>query len=199
MEILRLSDKKILDHTKAFPNSSIHYSKLTDEFLAARGFAHINLIKDEFDANKHKLVNVTPYEENGKWYSVTVEDLTPDELATKLAQAKDKKKAQVRSDFNRQSEATVEVNGVTWAGGEASGFKLDAARRLAQEGGLNSVTFFDATNTAHQLTIEEATQVVLAVGAKHQQDFAKKQQLFAEIEATTTIEQLDAIVIEEEL
>ena len=80
-----------------------------------------------------------------------------------------------------------------WHGGYSSAEKLHNARTMAMESGLTEVTFYDTANAGHTLTLDQAKAVALTVGAKYQQDFAKKQSLMRQIDAATTRAEIDAI------
>ena len=113
-----------------------------------------------------------------------------------LEVAKDAKREKIRAAF-----AAEEVKPIPdplggshfWHGGYNSAEKLHNARTMAMESGLTEVTFYDTANTGHTLTLDQAKAVALTVGAKYQQDFAKKQSLMRQIEAATTEAEVDAV------
>jgi hypothetical protein len=96
--------------------------------------------------------------------------------------------------FSASTQNVTDANGVAWSGGFDSAIKLDAARRLATEAGLTSVSFYDADNIEHVLTLEQAKVVTLTVSADYQTKLAKKQALFKQISEATTKQQLDWVV-----
>jgi hypothetical protein len=110
-----------------------------------------------------------------------------------MQELKTSKKAEVKNSYIEEETKSVGVFDVFWQGGYSSTLKLDGAKRIAEEAQQSTVVFFDADNLPHELTIEEATQVIVALGAKYQEDFAKYQGLKVAIEKATTQEELDAI------
>lgn len=111
----------------------------------------------------------------------------------------------IKSQFNTVSNENVVLNGINWVGGFDSALKLDGAKRMAEIATQTEVTFFDADDTGHILSIADATMVVLSVAGKYQQDLAKYKSLKTQINAidetvsaTRTVEdiiaEVDAIV-----
>lgn len=102
-------------------------------------------------------------------------------IASDLERVKREQKALVKKDFKQASIEAVTLNSISYFGGNVSGTKLDSAKRLSEMGGNTTVTFFDTNNMPHKLSIIEAEDVILAIGTKYQQDFAKKQNLYNNI------------------
>lgn len=86
-----------MDYRLAFPNVSFPPSGPEDEFLAANGFAQVNLYKDH-DRATQKLVPADPYYEAPWVYVVSVVDKTPEDIA---AEQEAQWKA-VRDDRNKR-------------------------------------------------------------------------------------------------
>lgn len=106
---------------------------------------------------------------------------------------KRKKKNDLSKKFAEVEIEKVEHNNIFWHGGFESELKLDGAKRRAETAGLEKVVFFDVKNMPHQLTISEATDIVVLIGAKNEEDFAKYQGLKVKIENATTATQLNKI------
>lgn len=101
--------------------------------------------------------------------------------AIKLASDKDAKRAAIRAAYSVAVIAPQQINGVTYHGGFDSVIRLDGAKRLAVDLGMNEVTLFDIDDVGHALAIADATQVIQVLGQKTQADFAKKQGLMVDI------------------
>jgi len=99
----------------------------------------------------------------------------------------------VRREFTRDQALPVQALGVQWNGGLESALRLDGARRLAELGGLDSVTFTDTANQEHLLDLADAAQVVLAVGEAYRLQFLLKQARLRDIAAAQSIEALEAL------
>ncbi len=110
----------------------------------------------------------------------------------KLLSAKDSKRNVIRQSFKEESNKPVEVNSVLYHGGYESATKLDAAVRLVQTAGLDSVTFYDVENNESELAVSDALEVVTVIASKYQQDLVKKQGLMRQIQAAS-LEELDGI------
>jgi hypothetical protein len=93
------------------------------------------------------------------------------------------RKKYIAGCLRAEEGSKVEVAGVTYHGGYGSAQKLDGAYRLAQRSGATEVTFFDVDNVPHVLTLAEADAVCQAVATAYQTAFAKKQTLYAQIDA----------------
>ena len=111
-----------------------------------------------------------------------------------LEEEKEKKRDEVRMAFFYEHDTPVSDGVIQWHGGFDSALKLDGALRMAQNAGLTEVTFFDVSNTAHTLTVEEANQVIGLVSNKYQTDLAKKHALLNQINNATTLEEVQSIV-----
>ena len=171
----------------------VHYDEETLRVTGITTFAPVDTI---FTAPTLDILDVeitAPLNE----YTVSLEDnkityvgKSADIIAKDLADAKIRQKAIVKKDFTAAANSDVVFNEVYWYGGNESVTKLDGAKRLTEMAGLIEVTFFDASNTGHILSIEEANAVILTIGVKYQTDFAKKQTLYTNIENATTIEEV---------
>ena len=104
------------------------------------------------------------------------------------------KKGEIKKAFSASSVENVAVGTVTWNGGFESIGKINGAIQLAQALGQTTVTLYDAANTPHDLSVADAQSVVIELGKKYQSDFAKKQSLYAQIDAAATEQEIDAIV-----
>jgi len=104
------------------------------------------------------------------------------ETPKSLDQLKSEKSFEIKNSFNIESNLPVSHNNISWVGGFDSATKLDSAVRLAESIGQTTVSLYDSNKTEHQLTLDEAKEIVKAVAIKYQLDFQKKQQLLKQIE-----------------
>lgn len=79
MLVSKISDLNVVDYRQAFPNSSFTSSGPSDDFLAANGYARVNLFKEHNRATQ-KLVQSAPYYEAPWVYTVQVKDKSTEEL-----------------------------------------------------------------------------------------------------------------------
>lgn len=133
-------------------------------------------------------------EQDGLW-SITsdaeIVKLPP--KAPTLAELKASKIVEIRMAYEAAALTPVDALGFTWDGGFDSAIKLDAAKRLCEAAGQTSVTFFDTNNVAHDLNFTDALTVCISVAVAFQIQLAKKQTLFAQINAATSKTQVAAI------
>ena len=121
------------------------------------------------------------------------EPFVPPSESEILGDAKEQKRGEVRSAFESVESGQVIINSVAWHGGFSSVLKLDGAVRLAENAGLSDVVLFDTSNNGHELTIDEAKAVVIAVGMDYQVIFARKQNAMVAIDDALSLEDLDVI------
>ena len=107
-----------------------------------------------------------------------------------LENAKRAKRKEIKWWMDNVEESTLEVLGITWHAGYNSGQRLDGARRLSMEAGMTHVGFSDVDNVYHNLTIAEATQVVMAIGQDFQTKFAQQQAWKIQTDNATSIAEL---------
>ena len=110
-----------------------------------------------------------------------------------LENSKNKKYIEIKKDFTAQESETILINGAEYQGGYDSAIKLDSAKRLSESAGLNEVVFYDAQNNPHELLINDANDIVIAIAGKYQKDFGKYQALKADIKNAITIEEIELI------
>lgn len=114
-------------------------------------------------------------------------------VAPTIDELKEAKFTEVRTAYDAAALQPVEVLGFTWDGGFDSAIKLDAAKRLSEAANASGVRFYDTSNIGHDLNFTDALSVCIAVAVAFQTVLAKKQALFGQINAATTIPQVDAI------
>ena len=114
----------------------------------------------------------------------------------RLNSIKKSKKIEIRLAFEQASTAPVKdsTNSCLWDGGLSSALSIDGAIRLAEQVGLSDVVLYDKNNVEHSLPINEAKEVVALIGKAYQELFAKKQSLLAKVDATSSIDDVNAIV-----
>lgn len=128
-------------------------------------------------------------------HNYVVEEKTSAELEEVIDLIKEDKKNLIRRIFNKVSNMdVVDGNNVSWNGGFESAIKLDAAKRLSEAAGSDTVVFFDSKNEAHTLSIAEASSVVLLVASTYQTLLAQKQELLNRIALANSVELVDAAV-----
>lgn len=110
-----------------------------------------------------------------------------------LAEVKAIKSNEIREAYSLDSVKPVLHNTINWHGGFESAQKLDSAKRLSESAGLTTVTFYDVTNRAHVLTMEQAQSVIAAVAVDYQTKLAEKQSLMVAIDEATTISDVNLI------
>jgi|GEM_PF-2788580 len=103
----------------------------------------------------------------------------------------------VRQGYETSCLLAVTALGIFWDGGFESAIKLDAAQRLNQAANLPDVTFFDSENQPHQLSFEDALEVIITVAATFQYKLAKKQALMRTIDSASAEDLLDIAWVEE--
>lgn len=97
MFIAKIGDTiEVGDYRQLFPNTSFPASGPSSQFMIDNGCLPVNLFKDH-DRMTQKLSQVAPYVENNEVFTVQVESLTEDEIAS----ATSNKASQMRSSRNR--------------------------------------------------------------------------------------------------
>lgn len=97
MFIAKIGDTiEVGDYRQLFPNTSFPASGPSSQFMIDNNCLPVNLFKDH-DRMTQKLSQVAPYVENNEVFTVQVEFLTEDEIAS----ATSSKASQMRSNRNR--------------------------------------------------------------------------------------------------
>ena len=97
MFIAKIGDTiEVGDYRQLFPNTSFPASGPSSQFMVDNGCLPVNLFKYH-DRMTQKLSQVAPYVENNEVFTVQVESLTEDEIAS----ATSNKASQMRSSRNR--------------------------------------------------------------------------------------------------
>ena len=97
MFIAKIGDTiEVGDYRQLFPNTSFPASGPSSQFMVDNGCLPVNLFKDH-DRMTQKLSQVAPYVENNEVFTVQVESLTEDEIAS----AASSKASQMRLNRNR--------------------------------------------------------------------------------------------------
>lgn len=110
-----------------------------------------------------------------------------------LENSKQDKSNEIKNDFLKQEKENVLIGDVEYQGGYDSAIKLDSAKRLSESAGLETVTFYDAENIGHELSLTDANIIVLQIAGKYQKDFGKYQSLKADITKATTVNEVEII------
>jgi len=111
-----------------------------------------------------------------------------------LAQAKTAQRALIKSGFIAASTANVtDSNGIVWEGGVQSGNSIFLGCQLAQQVGQTTITLYDASKAPHSMTIAEGMGVAALIGAAYQEALAKKNTLYANIDAATSVSEVQSI------
>lgn len=188
-----------------------HYKEQTGEYLS-ESVARPSPLDDTFLIPAHATKNKPPSPKDGfarcfissKWVQVIDnhhqikyinldkvvfnlgDEITPDmtdEPNPPIPSLIERKKQEIRFNFNQSELLPVEVDGVSYHGGYASVSKFDTAKRLSELGNLESVTFFDTSNQSHALSIADAITVILVLWQDYQAKFHQKQSLINEVDA----------------
>lgn len=125
-------------------------------------------------------------ETDGVWKLVDGQIVKTSFPAKQLSEVKFEKLAEIRAAYDAATLEPVDALGFVWDGGFDSAIKLDAAMRLSQAAGAPGVTFYDTSNVGHDLDFTSALTVCVAVAVAFQTSLAKKQTLFAQVNAATS-------------
>jgi hypothetical protein len=96
---------------------------------------------------------------------------------------------------NINYESPTECLNINWVGGYESAQMLNAKRTLCLEMGLESCTFTDAQDVDHVLTLIGAKEVCIKVAQEFEERRAAYKAKKRAIEACTTIEELEEILL----
>ena len=111
-----------------------------------------------------------------------------------LAQAKTTQRALIKSSFITASTANVtDSNGNVWEGGMQSGNSIFLGCQLAQQAGQSTITLYDANKAPHNMTIAEGMGVAALIGAAYQEALAKKNTLYANIDAANSVSEVQSV------
>jgi len=114
--------------------------------------------------------------------------------AAQLQQAQTAQRAIIKSSFITASTANVtDSNGIVWEGGMQSGNSIFLACQLAQHAGQTTITLYDASKAPHNMTIAEGMGVAALIGTAYQEALAKKNTLYANIDAATSVSEVQSI------
>jgi len=111
-----------------------------------------------------------------------------------LKNAKDERNNEIKKSFAEEEKQNILIDGVDYQGGYDSAIKLDSAKRLSESAGLETVTFYDAKNIGHDLSLVDANNIMLQVAGKYQNDFKKLQSLKVLVDSAKTIKEVELIV-----
>lgn len=109
-----------------------------------------------------------------------------------LQSAKLNKDYAIRASFDWHLDQPLDLNDIGWTAGFDSAIRLDAARRLAVD---EAVTFYDADNGAHTLTLDEAAVVVNLIAASFQTALEAKNSAYTEVNLAETLEDVEAVAL----
>jgi len=111
-----------------------------------------------------------------------------------LQQAKAAQRALIKAAFITASTANVtDSSGIVWEGGIDSGNAIFLACQLAQQAGQTTITLYDASKAPHSMTIAEGMGVAALIGTAYQEALAKKNTLYANIDAATSVSVVQSI------
>lgn len=110
---------------------------------------------------------------------ITTEEVSVTAPTTNLAQTS------VRETFQTNVTQPIEhPTGVFWDAGKESISALLTVLQLAQLAGEPTVTFYDTSNIAHILTIQEALEVINLLNTTYQEHLAVKQTALINLQET---------------
>jgi len=111
-----------------------------------------------------------------------------------LAQAQAAQRALIKSSFITASTANVtDSNGIIWEGGMQSGNSIFLGCQLAQQAGQTTITLYDASKAPHSMTIAEGMGVAALIGTAYQEALAKKNTLYANIDAAKSVSEVQSV------
>lgn len=129
---------------------------------------------------------------DGRSIEKTVYRLTLAPLTLQAAQLQ--QRLTIKQSFLQAANANVtDSNGIVWEGGMGSGNSIFLGCQLAQQQGATSITLYDAAKAPHTMTIAEGMGVASLIGAAYQAALGKKNSLYAQIEAATTVSAVQSI------
>ena len=84
----------------------------------------------------------------------------------------------------------------TWVGGPESAQMLNNKRQVAIDLELSSLTFTDATGIEHELTLDEAKNIFIAIASEYEKRRATYKSRKLKIEACKTVDELKILIKE---
>lgn len=97
------------------------------------------------------------------------------------------------SQININSMEAVEVNSITFNGGDGSASAISGAVTLAQKLGESEVKLWDVNNIVRSFTFEEALNIAAQVAKSYRDKKIAKYELIEQINNATTVAELEAI------
>lgn len=119
-------------------------------------------------------------------------ELTEEEINMTPSQISILKQEKI-SQININSMEAVEVNSITFNGGDGSASAISGAVTLAQKLGESEVKLWDVNNIVRSFTFEEALNIAAQVAKSYRDKKFAKYELIEQINNATTVAELEAI------
>lgn len=119
-------------------------------------------------------------------------ELTEEEINMTPSQISILKQEKI-SQININSMEAVEVNSITFNGGDGSASAISGAVTLAQKLGESEVKLWDVNNIVRSFTFEEALNIAAQVAKSYRDKKIAKYELIEQINNATTVAELEAI------
>lgn len=103
------------------------------------------------------------------------------------------KREEIKAGFETDSVRNIEVNGTTFFGGKESAHDLKGSYDLLELGGATEMGIVDITSTKTMYSMLDALNIISTIALDYQTTLFKKHEKYVEIDAATTIEDLDLI------
>ena len=127
--------------------------------------------------------------------TANIDDVYDGTSFTKPISPLDELKSQKIQSITLDPKAPVVINGVTFNGGDSSASAISGAVTLAQALGETDVKLWDVDNVIATYTFDDATAIAAQIAKAYRDAQFAKYALIAQINACTTVADLDAIVV----
>jgi hypothetical protein len=171
--------------------------KITIDLIKSHGYIAFNPDIPVVSDLRKKVTQNGYILDGSNWskHNTEVTDKTEQELNDILDALKIQSKENLREHFSVvYSESVVDSNAISWNGGIESATRIYSAIQLSELAGDSSITLFDASNQAHNLTLTEAKEVAVLINSDYSSKMAEKQSVMTAIENSTNIVELDAAI-----
>jgi hypothetical protein len=135
----------------------------------------------------------TEANEAGKTLAIKNKKLILVDIEIPIVELKRAKRAEIKQAYNDTISGSFDVSGTKWHCDFDTITKLDYALRQRQIDGLTSVVFFDFDAVPHEVTRQQANDIIYAIGANYQAQLVKRNTLYAQVENAETKEAVEAI------
>lgn len=110
-----------------------------------------------------------------------------------LEELKALKEKEIKSTFN--ASAPIEIDGITYNGGDSSASAISGAVTLAQALGEAEVHLWDFANVVREYTFAEAISISAQIGKAYRDKMLERQTLLTQVANATSKEEIEGIVV----